>query len=136
VENPHRESDSTERALLMTGDVARLTSSGPVTVTHEALGADGYFAWTTGHLVFRNTPLVEALVELSRWYDADLRLATDAPAAAAQYPLTASVDRESQSEVVQLLSATLDARVERQIVNGRTVLTLHPNSATPQGQSK
>jgi transmembrane sensor len=71
---------------------------------------DDYTAWTSGRLVFTNTPLRDAIPRLSRWYDAELRL--DDPSLGRE-TFTATLTHEPLSEVVRLLAATVRARVEQ-----------------------
>jgi len=63
--------------------------------------------------VFKDTPLREALVSLSRWYEADLLLDDDAVWAIGNMPLTAVLDREPLDQVVQLLIGTFDVKADR-----------------------
>jgi transmembrane sensor len=104
---PHGASD---RVLLARADLGRVDRSGRFSVAH---GADtvARLAWRQGRLVFRNTPLREALPQLSRWYDADFQLADPALGA---HPLTASLRGEPLPQVLELLAAALAVRVERQ----------------------
>jgi len=54
--------------------------------------------------------MTEVAAALGRWYNLDVRLAD---AIVAQKRLTASFKEEPVSEVLRLIGATLDARIER-----------------------
>lgn len=108
--------------VLAQADLGRLEPDGALTVRHR-VNVDSYLAWMEGRLEFAGTPLREALPQLSRWYDVDLRLGDPSLAGSR---LTASLQVESLGEALELLSAALDARVERQ---GRTVV-LYPKHPT------
>jgi ferric-dicitrate binding protein FerR (iron transport regulator) len=59
---------------LSKGDVATLDSSGTATLTRNAALAP-YLSWTKGILTIDNTPLRDAIADIERWYDIDIRLA-------------------------------------------------------------
>lgn len=107
-------------AILGRGDLARLAADGRVRV-ERGVDVDRYLAWTRGRLEFVNAPLDEVLPELARWYDLEFTLADRA---LAERPLTASLGTESAVEMLRLLEASLDVRVERA---GRVVV-LRPKS--------
>jgi transmembrane sensor len=113
---------SPDSLVLTRAELGRLTPDGALTVTRR-LDVDGYLAWMRGRLEFAGTPLSDAIPQLSRWYDVDVRLGDPSLAGAR---LTASLEVESLPEALELLSAALDARVERQ---GRTVV-LYPKRST------
>ena len=118
--------------VLRARDAVRVGKDGSMRVSHGVSTAS-YFEWTEGRLVFQDTPLEEALQRLSRWYDADLRLASDARDEFSKHPLTASLAHESLSNVVVLLTATLKMTADSGVVNGRRVVTLHRLSPEPPG---
>ena len=95
--------------LLDPGTRGRLSADGALTLA-TTVNLDGYLDWTEGRLVFRNTPLPDALRRIGRWYDVDIRLA--GPGLATR-TLTASFHREPAAEVVRLVAATFGLRVER-----------------------
>jgi ferric-dicitrate binding protein FerR (iron transport regulator) len=76
-----------------------------------------YTAWTTGQLVFRNTPARDAVIELSRAYDVDIRIA-DSVIAAHPIDWTVPVARRSLADVLEFLTIVLDAHSVRR---GRTI---------------
>jgi len=100
---------------LTRGDLARLDSSGIAILTRDVNLAP-YVAWTEGSLVFDGTPLREVAPALARWYDLDVRV-TDSALAARKF--TASFHYEPISQVLEVVSRSLDARVER---HGRSVV--------------
>ena len=101
--------------VLGAADLGRLDRGGRVRVEHGVDPA-ARLGWRIGRLVFRNTPLREALPELGRWYDADLRLGDSA---LGDYPLTASWRGEPLDRVLDLITAALHIRVARR---GSTIL--------------
>lgn len=103
--------------VLHRGDLARLDSTGDLRVEH-GIAIDQYLAWTQGRLEFVNAPLRDVIPELVRWYDLDIRLGDSN---LATRPLTASLGTESADEMLRLLEASLQVRVER---HGH-VVTLH-----------
>ncbi len=110
-------------AVLSRGDLGRLDTAGVVTV-RSGVRVGGYLAWTEGRLEFHNAPLWEVVPQLERWYDLDIRLADSGLAAR---PLTASLKTESADEMLRLLEASLDVRLEQ---DGRRV-TFHARGSNP-----
>lgn len=97
-----------DSVLLERGDVGRLTAEGDLVRT-RGVAVDRLLAWTDGELVFRRTPLREAVVELGRWYDVDIQLADSS---FADERVTASFKDEPPSVAVGLVAtaAGLDMR--------------------------
>ena len=100
---------------LAQGDLAELASTGLATLTRDVDVAP-YVAWTKGDLGFDATRLGDAVPQLERWYDVDIHLVDSS---LADRRLTATFRRASLSQVLELLSLSLDVRVERE---GRSVL--------------
>lgn len=109
-------------------------SVGPAVVTAQHLveiGSDGLprlraadpsrFAFATGVLALDSMPLVRALPELDRWYDADIRLGD--PTLAKQV-VEGKVTAGSLADLATILEWTFNIHVVR---DGR-VLTLYPES--------
>jgi ferric-dicitrate binding protein FerR (iron transport regulator) len=92
--------------LLTRGQMARLSPAGVATVSH--VNADSYVAWAGGQLVFEETPLRDAIAQIGRWYDHDIRLGDPT---IGDRLLTASIRGESYPEVLRLLETTLEVRV-------------------------
>jgi len=95
--------------VLRRGDLARLDAAGQARVEHD-IAIDRYLAWTEGRLEFTNVPLRDVIPQLVRWYDLDIRLGDSSLAGR---PLTASLGTESADEMLRLLEASLQVRVER-----------------------
>ncbi len=105
-------------AVLARGELGEMSTSGAVSVM---AGSElGHFVDLTGGLFsFRNAPLPAVLAALGGWYDVDFQLG--APALARRR-LTLSILDESLTEVLELISISLEVRSEKQ---GRTV-TFYP----------
>ncbi len=104
-------------AVLKHGDLARLGPDGALAVEH-GVDVDAHLAWTSGRLVFDNTPLRDAVAQMNRWYDADIRIGD---ARIADYPITATFGVESLLQAIGIIAAATDVRVERDA----TTITLH-----------
>jgi transmembrane sensor len=103
--------------LLTRGMMATAGADGVVRVRSEVV-ADRYAAWSDGRLTFEDTPLPEAVAEIGRWYDLDIRLGD--PRLASK-TLTATFD----DPPVAVLVALEDALGVRATRAGR-VVTLYP----------
>jgi ferric-dicitrate binding protein FerR (iron transport regulator) len=79
--------------------------------------------WTTGGLVFDSTPVREAVPELERQYDIEIRFADQR---ILNTTLTMSFERETLSQVLDVLALALDAQYRR---DGR-VITFTPVRGT------
>ena len=101
--------------ILAQGQLAHLSASRSVDV-RSGVNLDDYFAWTEGRLVFRRTPLREALARLGRWYDLDIRLTDDRFGV---QPLTATLEDEPPSAALSLIAMTFKLRLSRE---GRSVI--------------
>jgi len=115
--------DTAAGTVLSVGDLGRLDTAGVVTV-RSGVNVGRYTAWTEGRLEFVNTRVSEVVSQLERWYDLDITLADSVLAAR---PLTATLGHQSTDEMLQLLAASLDVRVQR---DGRRV-TLHARGTKP-----
>jgi transmembrane sensor len=89
----------------------------------ELADTAAWFAWTEGRLVFDNTPLREALPQLSRWFDLEFRLADSSMG---DVPLTATLRTQPTSDVLDNLAASLGMRQRQE---GRTVTLYSTNPA-------
>jgi ferric-dicitrate binding protein FerR (iron transport regulator) len=107
----------TAPVLLTRGMMATAGADGVVRV-RSAVAADRYVAWSDGRLTFEDTPLPEAVAEIGRWYDLDIRLGD--PRLASK-TLTATFD-DPPAAVLVALEAALSVRAIRV---GR-VVTLYP----------
>jgi ferric-dicitrate binding protein FerR (iron transport regulator) len=100
--------------VLPRGTIGVVDPAGDVRITsHVAI--DRYLAWTKGQLVFTNTPLPVAVLELGRWFDLDIRLG--APQLAPR-SLTATFADDPVPDVLHALEESLDVKA---IVDGHTV---------------
>lgn len=112
---------SGDGVLLQAGDRGRvLAAAGDAapTVAVVARGTDvaADTAWTTGRLVFRDTPLGDVAGALRRWYGLDVRFAD--PALAERH-LTATFGGESTDVVLRAVGLATGARLDR---HGDTVV--------------
>lgn len=64
-----------------------------------------FLGWTTGKLIFNETPLREIKPRLERWYD--IKVQIDDPALLSK-KLTASFDKEPLSEVLKVITISLE----------------------------
>jgi transmembrane sensor len=118
LRSAHGAADSRPLLTLLQGDLARLDSAGTATVTR--VDPLAYVAWTQGALAFNGTSLRDALPQLARWYDLNIRLADSALGARR---LTATFREQSAAQVLDLIALSLDLRMERE---GRVVI-LYPS---------
>jgi len=100
--------------LVTPGQLGVATAGGAL-VVRDRVDVDRYLGWTTGRLSFDNTPLSDALPQLGRWYDLDLRLADRS---LASLPLTATFKNQTTTQVLDLVAQALGLRLER---DGRVV---------------
>jgi len=100
---------------LTRGGMARVDGSGLARL-NDRVDIARYLAWTKGSHVFKRTRLAEAIAELERWYDVDIRVAD---AGLLDLRFTASFTGESLGQVLEVLSVALDLEAER---GERTVL--------------
>jgi transmembrane sensor len=100
---------SPDSLVLAPGDLGRVSASGRLTMEQGAAVAS-HLAWTEGRLEFRDTPLREVVAQLGRWYDLEVRLADPE---VGRRRLTASFKDEAAPQVLRLVAASLDLRVDR-----------------------
>lgn len=79
---------------------------------------DQYVGWTEGRLVFQSTPFPEVIKRLERWFDMDISVA-GATSRLYKRTLTASYDNMPMSEVLNVLSISMNVSYTRQ---GRTII--------------
>lgn len=106
--------------VLERGAAARMDSAGQLSVAMD-VDITRYLSWTHGRLAFAATPLSDVAAEVGRWYDVDIVIADSALAARR---LTATIEDQPLSQVLDQLSVALDIRAVRA---GRRV-TLTPLS--------
>ena len=73
-------------------------------------GPDTARAWQQGRLVFRDVSLLEVSTTLERWYDVDFQI--NDPTLGRSH-VTAFFEKQTLTEVVDVLAETLGARYER-----------------------
>jgi ferric-dicitrate binding protein FerR (iron transport regulator) len=127
TDSASRAAGSVPLVTLLHGDVARLDAGGTIML---ARGVDvaKYIAWTRGSLVFDGTALRDVARALSRWYDLDITLSSDA---IADRLLSLTIDSESPNAALKLVALSLDLGFER---HGQRVI-LHPLVGAPKGGS-
>lgn len=114
--------DPSRGAILQARDRAVVGADNVVTV-ERAVVSDDDLAWMQGRLVFRDAPLVLVGAELYRWYG--VRLRVEDPSLVNLH-LTASFSGEPVERVLNVISLSLGATVERQ----GNVAILHRNAAS------
>ncbi len=95
--------------VLAAGTLGRVDAGGTARLTRN-ISVDDYLSWTKGILLFRSTPLDQAILELNRWYDVDVRLATPA---LARRRLTAELRNEPFDVALRRLTMTLGVNAQR-----------------------
>jgi ferric-dicitrate binding protein FerR (iron transport regulator) len=106
--------------VLAAGTLGVVDDSGNVRVTPN-VPADDYLAWTTGTLVFNQTPVAEIVDELGRAYGADLRLA-DSTLRQRAFTWSVSVTKLTLADALDALTTALSAHV----VQAGDVITIVP----------
>lgn len=109
---------ATDSVVLEPGQLGRLPEAGPPAVM-TGVDVAAYTGWTGGSLVLEGLTLEEALPQLERWFDVEIRVANRALASRRIY---VRFRDETLAQVLDALSLALGARYER---SGR-VITLHP----------
>jgi ferric-dicitrate binding protein FerR (iron transport regulator) len=114
-----------EPVVLDANDVADVTAGGRIRA-RRGTDVEPEFAFSNGRLVLTGAPLGDVVADLSRWYDADIRLADSA---VAHRVLEGTFTGETLDALVRSLSVVLNVRVERR---GR-VITVYSSPPTPGG---
>lgn len=95
--------------VLEAGEVGRITAAGgPARIS--GVSPDDYLAWATGELRLQHAVLRDALIELGRWYDVDVRLAD--PSLGSE-EVTASFRDEPASAAIGLIATAAGLVVEQ-----------------------
>lgn len=111
---------------LTAGQQATLSHAGPVV---RAVDVRSVTAWSQGRLVFRDTPLAEAVAEANRYLEDPIVL--DAPALA-QASVNGVIRTGDRAAFVEVVSATFGLRSSRD-PDGRLRLTAENNSPGAPG---
>jgi ferric-dicitrate binding protein FerR (iron transport regulator) len=90
------------------GQLGRLSGGGEPVV--EQADTAAWFAWTEGRLVFANTPLGEAVKQIERWRDVEIRLA---PTGIGKRQFTTSFGDEPTLAILQVIGTGLRLAVEQ-----------------------
>jgi transmembrane sensor len=112
-------------AVLTANTLGTVDDSGTVQVTSH-IAVEDYTGWTTGRLVFHNTPARDAVIELGRAYNVDIRIA-DSSLAAQKLNWTILLAQQSLGDVLESLVDVLDAHPVR---IGRTINLIPGRAAT------
>lgn len=107
---PQSPTTSKSTVRLEKGDVGVRHPDGRTTMRRGAATSDDV-AWTRGALVFRDTPFRDVADRVHRWYGIELRAADSA---IASRTVTADITGENVDRVLQVLSLSLGADVQRQ----------------------
>jgi len=97
-------------AVLLTGGHLGQLRAGDSVVATRSVDPTLYTAWMQGDLVFQDTPLAEAVAELRRWYDVDVRLGDPS---LGDMPISASFAVESFNEALSVVTTVLPLRAVR-----------------------
>jgi ferric-dicitrate binding protein FerR (iron transport regulator) len=100
---------SNRELVLTVADLGVVSETGTVTLTPRVPVAD-YADWTAGRLRFADTPLVDAVAELSAWYGVPVSVASPE---LRRVRVSGVFDTESAAEVAEMLAASINARVTR-----------------------
>jgi transmembrane sensor len=117
------------RAVLSSRMLGVVNDSGTVTVVPR-VPLENYNAWHPERLVFRRTPVREVVAELSRVFDADIRLA-DSSLGRQTLTWTVPVTDRTLADVISVLAENLNAQAVKRgrvitIIAGAAKLT-HPS---------
>ncbi len=85
------------------GQLGTLDAAGKPAV--ELADTAASFGWTTGRLLFRETPLRDAVIQMNRWYGIDVHLAS--PELGSRR-LTASFDNQRAADALRWVATVLD----------------------------
>jgi transmembrane sensor len=93
---------------LRAGDMGRVFSTGEATV-RRAVDVESHLSWTSGRLVYTDTPLADVLEDLRRWYGVDVQLADSGNAS---LPFTGTLAGVAPDEAVAQVAATMGLLVQ------------------------
>jgi transmembrane sensor len=114
--------DDVPSVVLAAGDRGTIDAAGRTTVERQAVDSEE-IAWTTGRLVFRDTPLPRVASALARWYGVRIIVADSALRAR---HVTASFSGESIDQVLHILGLTLGVTIEHR---GDSAVVLPPRGS-------
>ena len=93
--------------LVEATDVGTISADGELDVARGA-ALEAHLAWMSGRLVFDQMPVEEAIDQINRWYDSDVRIGDPE---LATLRLTAFLGDESLDRAMAVVARALDARV-------------------------
>lgn len=96
---------------VLTASMAAVVMDSGVTVT-SGIATREYIGWTQGTLVFHRTPLRDVIVELSRTYGVEIRIA-DSSLAAERIIAEVDVRQKSVLDVLEFIGAAMNAHYIR-----------------------
>ena len=96
--------------VLLTGGHLGELRAGDSVVATRPVDPTLYTAWMQGDLVFRDVPLADAVAELRRWYEVDVRLGDPS---LSDMPISASFAVESFHEALSVVTTVLPLRAIR-----------------------
>ena len=94
--------------VLSSGQLGSVRASGGIDVVSN-VDTTRALSWTSGGLAFERTPVRDALADIARWYDVDVKI----DPRLAKRTVTTVLSDQPLTEVLDLLALALDARVER-----------------------
>ena len=111
-------------AIVLNAHAAGIVDDSGHVRTAPSTAIDDYTAWTTGQLVFHQTPVADIVTELGRAYGVTIQL-TDTTLSQRAFTWSVSVTNISLGDALDALTTALNAHVTRS--NG--VLTIVPGAA-------
>ena len=108
-----------ENHQIGTGQIGYLNEDGQTMVANTS-EIERYLGWKDGRLIFDSATFEDVIQQLQRWYDVKIKVADSS---AMSKKLTASFKNEPMTEVMNIISLSLDLRYERE---GR-IITFHVN---------
>lgn len=103
-------SDSDSQGKHITKNQVGILSKDGKTEVKDIPEISTYLGWKEGRLIFESTPLSEVVSQLERWYDIEMVLADSS---LKSKTITASFKDEPMTEVINIISLSLDARYKR-----------------------
>jgi transmembrane sensor len=107
-----------DNVVLTARDIAQTTAGHPVTVSHEQ-NLDATLGFVQGRLMLVDVSLQEAIEELNRWYDVDIRLGDPSLGAMRMHAVL------TNGSIVDLMEVLRHVFPVRIVCDGRT-LTIYP----------
>lgn len=127
----HRDSGAAvDSAVLQPGDVAEVPTTGAI--VKRQLNVERLLGWTRGELVFEDVPLSDAVRDLERWFDVQVRI--EDPALRSRRWTAALRIGESLDTALEVMQTALQVRAERvgNVVTIRRGAPVNP-TANPAG---